>query len=377
MTGTNGKTTTAFLVARTAGGRRPPVRPARHGDVVRRRRRAADRPHDARGDRAAGDVLGDAAPEATPRAPWRSPRTRWRCTAPTRSTGRSPSSPTSPRTTSTSTPTWRTTSRPSGGSSPPPSERTVCVVNVDDPYGARLAQELTGAVTIGFTRGRGAARARRDQRRAGRGLRRWTVASCASPCPGASTSSTRWARSPPRAPWVSTTRPSPPPCHGLASVPGRFEPVDEGQGFPVLVDYAHTPDSLENVAARRARADAASACSCVVGAGGDRDRGKRPLMGAVAGAAGRHRGRDLRQPALRGSRGHRRRGAGGRRAATRRRSSTAARRSSTRSAWPRPATSCVIAGKGHEQGQELAGGAKIPFDDVTVAREAIRGRLGI
>ena len=69
--------------------------------------------------------------------------------------------------------------------------------------------------------------------------------------------------------------------------PGRFEPVDEGQDFAVLVDYAHTPDSLENVLRAGARADRRGAAAggrvlCVFGAGGDRDRGKRPLMGEIA-----------------------------------------------------------------------------------------------
>ena len=63
-------------------------------------------------------------------------------------------------------------------------------------------------------------------------------------------------------------------------VPGRLEPVAEGQGFAVLVDYAHTPDSLENVleAARRLTTNRVI---CVFGCGGDRDREKRPLMGAI------------------------------------------------------------------------------------------------
>jgi UDP-N-acetylmuramoyl-L-alanyl-D-glutamate--2,6-diaminopimelate ligase len=65
-------------------------------------------------------------------------------------------------------------------------------------------------------------------------------------------------------------------------VPGRFELVDAGQPFTVVVDYAHTPDGLENVL-RAARAVAGDGqVTAVFGAGGDKDRGKRPIMGSVA-----------------------------------------------------------------------------------------------
>jgi len=71
---------------------------------------------------------------------------------------------------------------------------------------------------------------------------------------------------------------------GIASVhgvPGRFETIEAGQPFTVVVDYAHTPDSLDNVL-RAARDLGDGRLIAVFGAGGDRDREKRPLMGRVA-----------------------------------------------------------------------------------------------
>jgi UDP-N-acetylmuramoyl-L-alanyl-D-glutamate--2,6-diaminopimelate ligase len=160
---------------------------------------------------------------------------------------------------------------------------------------------------------------------------------------------------------------------GFERVPGRFEPVDEGQDFGVLVDYAHTPDSLENVL-RTARELTRGRLHVVFGAGGDRDPTKRPLMGR---AAREHADRLLvtsdnprnEEPetiidqVMEGA------GPGAERDADRRRAIGRA------IADAEPGDVVVIAGKGHEQGQEFERGRKEPFDDRTVAREALRARV--
>jgi UDP-N-acetylmuramoyl-L-alanyl-D-glutamate--2,6-diaminopimelate ligase len=159
----------------------------------------------------------------------------------------------------------------------------------------------------------------------------------------------------------------------FGAVPGRFQPVDEGQDFAVLVDYAHTPDSLENVL-RAARALTERRLIAVFGAGGDRDRDKRPLMGRAGRLADlaivtsdNPRSEDpeaIVDQVIAGA------GAGARREVDRRRAIALAVEEAG------PGDVVVVAGKGHEQGQEFERGRKEPFDDVTVAREALRARLG-
>ncbi|MGB7587940.1 MAG: cyanophycin synthetase, partial [Solirubrobacterales bacterium] len=154
--------------------------------------------------------------------------------------------------------------------------------------------------------------------------------------------------------------------------PGRFEPVDDGQPFAVLVDYAHTPDSLTNVL-QAARRLTPGRLITVFGAGGDRDRGKRPQMGRAASqlsdlaivTSDNPRSEDpeaIIAEILAGV------DDGGevevepdRRAAI-----------ATALARARSGDTVLIAGKGHEQGQEFENGRKMAFDDREVAREELR-----
>ena len=157
-------------------------------------------------------------------------------------------------------------------------------------------------------------------------------------------------------------------------VPGRFEPVEEGQPFAVLVDYAHTPDSLDNVL-RAARGLTAGKLIAVFGCGGDRDREKRPLMGEIAARLSdacivtSDNPRSEEPDAIIGEivDGIPADRDGELRVEPDRRSAIA-----IALAEASAGDTVVIAGKGHEQGQELAGGRKIPFDDRQVTREELR-----
>jgi len=286
--------------------------------------------------------------------------------------------------------------RPPAG--PPPAHS---IVNVGDPYGQRLAAELGDAITFAVDAeadyvagdircepGRSSFTLRAEGRSQALEL----------PLPGRfNVANALAALAAGRSLGIGLDSLLGALAHGV-HVPGRLEPVDEGQGFAVLVDYAHTPDSLANVlvAARELmtgparRAGGPGRLVCVFGAGGDRDRAKRPLMGEIAARladlviitsdnprsedperiiaeimAGIPAGADAARAAGAGA------DAGGvaetvstevdRRTAIERALAAAA-----------PGDVVIIAGKGHEQGQELAGGRKLPFDDVTVAREVLR-----
>jgi UDP-N-acetylmuramoyl-L-alanyl-D-glutamate--2,6-diaminopimelate ligase len=251
-------------------------------------------------------------------------------------------------------------------------EDAPAVVNVDDPWGLRLAEELDEVVTFGLAAdadvrpegievGRGGATFRvggieiRSRLRGRFNVENVVGAVAAAQVLGIDADAIAAG------------------VEALEGVPGRFEAVEEGQPFTVLVDYAHTPDSLENVL-KAARDLGEGRVICVFGCGGDRDREKRPLMGRVAseladvvvvtsdnprsespeaiidavvgGAIGDVHVEPDRRAAIAGA-------------------IEAAREGDV----------VVIAGKGHEQGQELAG-AIFPFDDREVARETLRRLVG-
>ncbi len=162
----------------------------------------------------------------------------------------------------------------------------------------------------------------------------------------------------------------------VAAVPGRFESIDAGQPFSVIVDYAHTPDSLDNVlgAARGLAERSGGKVVSIFGCGGDRDRGKRPLMGAIAARSSDYvivtsdnpRSEDPRSiidEILAGVIGES--PAGPDEVHVDRRDAIAAG-----IAVACPGDVVVIAGKGHEPGQEFAD-RTVPFDDREVAREAL------
>jgi UDP-N-acetylmuramoyl-L-alanyl-D-glutamate--2,6-diaminopimelate ligase len=154
--------------------------------------------------------------------------------------------------------------------------------------------------------------------------------------------------------------------------PGRFEPVEAGQGFGVIVDYAHTPAGIAAVLAS-ARPLTSGRLLCVFGAGGDRDQAKRPLMGAAAEA-----GADRLYVTSDNSRSEPSEQIVGQILAGLERAAEALVEQDRRRAIARALEDAeqgdlvLILGKGHEQGQDI-GGVIEPFDDRTVARELLGG----
>jgi len=160
----------------------------------------------------------------------------------------------------------------------------------------------------------------------------------------------------------------------VGTVPGRFEQVRAGQPFLVVVDYAHTPDALERVLTT-ARKLTRGRLAAVFGCGGDRDRGKRPIMGEIAARlcdrvwVTSDNPRSERPEAIIDEIvvGVRRTGMGSDRYATQTDRTTAIRAALR---WAEASDTVVIAGKGHETYQ-IIGAEVLPFDDREVARRVL------
>ena len=158
----------------------------------------------------------------------------------------------------------------------------------------------------------------------------------------------------------------------LEGAKGRLERVGERNGAPIFVDYAHKPDALAK-ALQALRPYAKRKLVVVFGAGGDRDAGKRPLMGAIAAENADQRHRHRRQSAQRKSGNHPRRDPG-RREGRRAKSATARRRSGPRLPALQPGDALLIAGKGHETGQ-IVGDRTLPFSDHDAVAAALAARV--
>jgi UDP-N-acetylmuramoyl-L-alanyl-D-glutamate--2,6-diaminopimelate ligase len=253
----------------------------------------------------------------------------------------------------------------------------IAVVNADDPYGRRLLDEFPDAVSYAID---APAAYRASDLRSGIAQSRFTLRApdgelgVATRLPGAFNVANALAA-------VAVTHELGVSLEQIAEAlaaatpaPGRFQALNEGQPFAVLIDYAHTPDSLENVL-RAARALTEGRLICVFGCGGDRDRGKRTQMGRISSqladvsvvTSDNPRSEDpaaIIEEILAGAQSS---GPHIVEAILERRAAIAHAISLARSG-----DVVVIAGKGHEQGQEFADGRKIPFDDAAVAREQLR-----
>ena len=229
--------------------------------------------------------------------------------------------------------------------------RPLAVINVGDEHGRRRARELPDAVT--FSGEDASALAGVDLKLRGRfNVDNALGALCAARALGVGDDAIK---------------------RGLESVrgvPGRFESVDAGQAFHVIVDYAHKPDALENVLRVARELADSKRVIVVVGAGGDRDRGKRAPMGRLAS--------ELADVAIVTSDNPRTEdpeaiaaemvaGRDGELEVELDRAAAIARAIEL----ARPGDVVLIAGKGAEQGQEFAD-RTVPFDDREAAKEALK-----
>jgi len=222
------------------------------------------------------------------------------------------------------------------------------VVNVDDEWGRRLAAELPGAISFSGGDDLGA-----ELRLRGRFNRENAAgAVAAARVLGIDPAAVRQG------------------VESVSGVPGRFESVEAGQPFSVIVDYAHTPHSLDNVL-RAARELGPGRLTVVFGAGGDRDRDKRPLMGRVAAERADRAIVTTDNPRSEDPQAIAEEVAAGRLEIVVDRRAAIERALADAGAGD----VVVIAGKGADTEMEI-GGQFVPFDDRVVAREVLTSGVG-
>jgi UDP-N-acetylmuramoyl-L-alanyl-D-glutamate--2,6-diaminopimelate ligase len=251
----------------------------------------------------------------------------------------------------------------------------VSVVNVDDEHGRRLADELPDPITYAVD---APADYRVEVLESGLAGSRFSVdmpdgsVELRCPLPGRHNAANATAALAAARALGVDDQTAAGALAALEAVPGRLEPVRAGQDFEVLIDYSHTPDSLRGALEASRSMAGSGRLLCVFGCGGDRDRGKRPRMGAIASELADHvivtsdnpRWEDpaaiIRDVLA---------GAGDvdwmvdRREAIQRALGLAD-----------PGDLVLIAGKGHELYQEV-GGRRLPFDDAATARELLAGMV--
>jgi UDP-N-acetylmuramoyl-L-alanyl-D-glutamate--2,6-diaminopimelate ligase len=252
-------------------------------------------------------------------------------------------------------------------------------VNVDDPYGRRLAAELPAALTFG----EGGDVQARGVEFSTAGIR-GVLATPRGELPFSSALLGRynlWNLLAAAAAAEALELPHAAIAAAFAAqrpVPGRMEPVDRGQPFPVYVDYAHTDAALEAALRSAREMVGVERVAVVFGCGGDRDAGKRPLMGKVAGeladlpiaTSDNPRSEDplailaAVEQGLAASGNARYRLVPDRREAIREAIAAA-----------QPGWAVVVAGKGHEREQTI-GDKKLPFSDLEEIGKALEERFG-
>jgi UDP-N-acetylmuramoyl-L-alanyl-D-glutamate--2,6-diaminopimelate ligase len=256
------------------------------------------------------------------------------------------------------------------------------VVNVDDEYGRRLVERLDGALTYGEDESAEVRpeavelddRGIRGSLRTPRG-----AIEVASPLLGRYNLSNILAAvavaEALRLPFAAIAS----GLAGRTAVAGRLERVDRGQSFPVAIDFAHTPAALE-AALESARELWGESIVLVFGCGGERDPGKRPLMGRVAGelaavpilTADNPRGEDPDRINAAVEVGLRQSGNWDYRVIPDRREAI---REAVRLGAATPGAAVLVAGKGHEEAQ-IVGDEVLPFSDRGEVEQALEELVG-